>query len=181
MDHVVCAMGEAALGLIAHCALLQLCEARPSVAFALWRETSIDASIFREAITNAATCATGSHILLCQMYCRAQAGGISSPGSCGLLLSQFQIGEALGISVVTANRGLQAVRRTGAMELRDQILHIRNWKKRADIGEFDPAICTSSGRTASDQLRPKWTKRLARSRTFVRPRLLHAAKVLRAP
>jgi hypothetical protein len=54
-----------------------------------------------------------------------------------LPLSQIQRGETLGISVVTANRGLQALRRTGAAEFRDGVLMVRNWKKLMQIGEFN--------------------------------------------
>ena len=52
-------------------------------------------------------------------------------------LSQIQLGETLGISVVTANRGLQALRRTGAVEFRDGVLLVRNWKKLMQTGEFN--------------------------------------------
>jgi hypothetical protein len=49
----------------------------------------------------------------------------------------MQLGETMGISVVTANRALQALRRTGAMEFRNSILTIRNWEKLVALGEFD--------------------------------------------
>jgi hypothetical protein len=42
------------------------------------------------------------------------------------------------MSLVTVNRTLQALRRTGAMEFRNGQLTVRDWKRLADIGEFDP-------------------------------------------
>ena len=52
MDHAVCAIGSALIASIPHKELLATFERWPSVAFAIWRETLIDAAIFREAITN---------------------------------------------------------------------------------------------------------------------------------
>ena len=52
MDHAVCAIGPALIASIPHKELLATFKRQPSVAFAIWRETLIDAAIFREAITN---------------------------------------------------------------------------------------------------------------------------------
>src|SRR5437762_13843661 len=52
MDHTVCAVGTAAVAIVAHEDLLGLIRQRPSIGAAIWRETLIDAAIFREAITN---------------------------------------------------------------------------------------------------------------------------------
>ena len=52
MDHAVCAMDDVVVALVPHKALLTLFDERPMVGFAFWRETLIDAAIFREAISN---------------------------------------------------------------------------------------------------------------------------------
>src|SRR3954447_23130019 len=52
MDHPVCAMGSAVLCSIPHTELIRALRLRPAIAFAVWRETLLDAAIFREAITN---------------------------------------------------------------------------------------------------------------------------------
>jgi CRP-like cAMP-binding protein len=51
MDHAVCAMGRAEIAFIPHGEMVRAFKSRPSLAFAVWRETLIDAAIFREAIT----------------------------------------------------------------------------------------------------------------------------------
>jgi CRP-like cAMP-binding protein len=139
MDHSVCAIGPAAIGLVAHSELLDLIEQRISIGYALWRETLIDAAIFREAITNNASRPVRSRMahFFCEQYYRAQAAGLAEGSSCSLPVSQVQLGEALGMSVVTINRTLQSLRRTGAVEFRGGVLNVRNWKRLADIGEFD--------------------------------------------
>jgi len=140
MDHAVCAIDKAEVALVPHKDIFDLFERRVSIGYAFWRETLIDAAIFREAITNNSSRPVRTRIahFFCEQYYRAQAAGIADEGSCALPLSQIQLGETLGISVVTANRGLQALRRTGTAEFRDGVLIVRNWKKLMQIGEFSP-------------------------------------------
>ena len=52
MDHDLTTLTECTLGFIKHDALRELNKARPNVAAALWRETLVDAAIFRESIVN---------------------------------------------------------------------------------------------------------------------------------
>jgi CRP-like cAMP-binding protein len=54
MDHAVCAIGPAVVASIPHKELIAAFNRRPSIGFAIWRETLIDAAIFREAITTTA-------------------------------------------------------------------------------------------------------------------------------
>src|ERR1700744_6721962 len=80
MDHAVCAIGTAKVALIPHKQLLKLFEARPSVGFAIWRETLIDAAIFREAITNNSARPRPARMahLFCEWFYRARASGLAS-------------------------------------------------------------------------------------------------------
>ena len=141
MDHAVCAIDKAVVALVPHKDLLSLFIMRPTIGFAIWRETLIDAAIFREWITNNGSRAPRARMahLFCEQYYRAQAGGAAKPGTCSLPLSQAQLGQALGMSLVTVNRTLQALRATRCVELRDGILQVRDWKRLAQIGQFDPA------------------------------------------
>jgi CRP-like cAMP-binding protein len=139
MDHGVCAIGPASVVSIRHDQLRALFEARPSVGFAFWRETLIDAAIFREAITNngsRAALARMAH-LFCELFYRAQVAGSGFGNSVPLPLNQAQLGEALGMALVTVNRLLQALRRTEAIEFRNGTLHVTDWNRLAAIGEFE--------------------------------------------
>jgi CRP-like cAMP-binding protein len=140
MDHSVCAVGPAQVAMIAHEDILALFKQRPSLGFAIWRETLIDAAIFREAITNNSSRPPRTRMahLFCELYYRARSSSLDKVGMLHLPLHQGQLGDALGMSLVTVNRTLQALRRTGAMEFRNGELTVRDWKRLVDIGEFDP-------------------------------------------
>jgi CRP-like cAMP-binding protein len=140
MDHAVCAVGRAQVAMIAHEDILALFKLRPSIGVAIWRQTLIDAAIFREAITNNSSRPPRTRMahLFCELYYRARSAGLEKVGLLQLPLHQGQLGDALGMSLVTVNRTLQALRRTGAMEFRNGQLTVRDWKRLADIAEFDP-------------------------------------------
>ncbi len=141
MDHAVCAVGGAQVALIAHEEILALFAQRPPVGFAIWRETLIDAAIFRQAIINNSSRPPRTRMahLFCELYYRARSAGLGTVGTVRLPLHQGQIGDALGMSLVTVNRTLQALRRVNAMEFRNGELTVRDWKRLAVTGEFDPA------------------------------------------
>src|ERR1700743_814151 len=105
MDHAVCAIGSSTVALIPHKQLLKLFETRPSVGFAIWRETLIDAAIFREAITNNSArskIARMAH-LFCELFYRAKASGLTQGEAFYMPISLVQLGETLGMSIATLN------------------------------------------------------------------------------
>ena len=141
MDHAVCSIDDATVALVPHKALLRLFEQRPSIAFAIWRETLIDAAIFREAITNNSARPIRARLahFFCEQYYRARAAGVASDKSCRLPLNQTQLGEALGASLPTINRALRALRSTKWCTWERGILHIRDWDRLVALGSFDPS------------------------------------------
>src|ERR1700744_2286886 len=129
MDHAVCAIGPASVALIEHSDLLSTFKRRPSVGFAIWRETLIDAAIFREAITNngARTKVARMGHLLCELFYRANASGLTKGETFHMPISLVQFGETLGMSIATLNRTLQSLRKSRTVEFRRGTLHIKDW------------------------------------------------------
>jgi CRP-like cAMP-binding protein len=140
MDHALCAIGFADVAFVAHDDLHALFKQYPSIGFAVWRETLIDSAIFREAITNNSSRSPRTRMahLFCELYYRSRSASLGESGAVPLPMHQGQLGDALGMSLVTVNRTLQALRRTSAMEFRNAQLIVRDWKWLSEIGEFDP-------------------------------------------
>jgi CRP-like cAMP-binding protein len=140
MDHAVCAMGGAVVAFIPHTELIKAFKARPSLGFAVWRETLIDAAIFREAITNNGArppLARMAH-LFCELFYRARAAGLIEQDRLVLPVSLVQLGEALGMAIATVNRSLQGVRESRTADFRDGMLTVSDWEKLAELGDFSP-------------------------------------------
>jgi CRP-like cAMP-binding protein len=139
MDHTVCAMGRAVIAFIPHADIIRAFNARPPLGFAIWRETLIDAAIFREAITNnsARPALPRMAHLFCELFYRARVSGVAEENRLSLPLNLIQLGEALGMAIATVNRTLQQLRAAGSVDFRDGVLTVKNWEKLARLGEFD--------------------------------------------
>lgn len=140
MDHAVCVLGKTTIALVAHKDLIAAFVRRPNFAFAIWRETLIDAAIFREAITNnsgRSAVARMAH-LFCELFYRARASGLTRDYSCQIPISLVQLGEALGLSIATINRALADIRDHDLADLKNGVLTINDWSRLSKRGEFTP-------------------------------------------
>jgi CRP-like cAMP-binding protein len=140
MDHSVCAIGPALIASIPHKDLIAGFNRRPPVGFAIWRETLIDAAIFREAITNnsARTMPARMGHLFCELVYRARASRLTDRNTTQAPITLAQLGETLGMSVATVNRTLRELRASRAVDFRNGELVVRDWRRLAEIGQFNP-------------------------------------------
>jgi CRP-like cAMP-binding protein len=141
MDHAVSAIGPASVASIPHQELLSAFNRRPLVGFAVWRETLIDAAIFREAITNNSARAMPARMahLFCEWFYRARASGLTEGSTLAAPITLVQLGETLGMSIATVNRTLQSLRASRAMEFHNGVLRIRNWERLVEMALFSPS------------------------------------------
>jgi CRP-like cAMP-binding protein len=140
IDHSICAIGPAVVGTIRHDQLRSLFQRSAPVAEALWRETLIDAAIFRQAITNNGSRSATKRMahLFCELFYRARQAGLTEGEALTLPLNQFQLGDVLGLALVTVNRTVRSLRATASVDFRNGRLIIVSWDTLADIAEFDP-------------------------------------------
>ena len=140
MDHALCAIGPASVAFIPHRDLLRAFMRRPSLGLAIWRETLLDAAIFREAITNNSARPMRQRMahLFCELFCRAQEAGLTEDNRLQLPISLGQLGETLGMAIATVNRTLQELRASGLMDFRDGELTVLKWPELQVVGDFSP-------------------------------------------
>jgi CRP-like cAMP-binding protein len=140
MDHAVCSIGPARIASIPHKELIAAFDRRPSVGFAIWRETLIDAAIFREAITNnsARTLPARMGHLFCELFYRARASGLTKGNTLTAPISLVQLGETLGMSIASVNRTLQELRASRMMDFQRGLLQISDWEGLAELAQFNP-------------------------------------------
>jgi CRP-like cAMP-binding protein len=139
MDHSVCAMGGAEVATFPHRQLQRMLLDRPGVGFALWRMTLVDAAIFRQAITNNSARPPAARLghFFCEQLQRAREAKLAAGDTCPLPLTQEELGQALGLSLVSVNRALQKLRRDGLVEFRNSRLDVRDWTRLAALAGFD--------------------------------------------
>jgi CRP-like cAMP-binding protein len=141
LDHSLAATVPTSVAFIRHQDLYALIEDRPSLGHVLWRDTLIDAGIFRSWITSMGQRPAHERMahLLCEVFVRLRAVGLSVDHACRLPLTQEELGDALGISSVHVNRTLQELRSDKLIELRGGRLDILDWKALKKVAQFDPA------------------------------------------
>jgi CRP-like cAMP-binding protein len=140
MDHALCAIGPATVAFIPHRQILKAFERRPTLGIAIWRETLLDAAIFREAITNnsARPMPTRMAHLFCELFYRARVSRLNKGNRCVIPLTLVQLGETLAMAIATVNRSLQELRASGSMDFREGELVVLKWRELQRLGDFNP-------------------------------------------
>src|SRR5215211_5015427 len=118
LDHSLAASVPSQAGFIPHETLRTLMRRSPTLTELLWRDTLIDAAIFREWIVAMGQRPARSHLahLLCEVFTRLRAVGLAQDHACNLPLTQTELGDVCGLSTVHVNRTLQDLRRNGLIE-----------------------------------------------------------------
>ena len=138
-DHSVQSLYRTELAMIPRTALMDIADRRPSVRMAMWIDTLIDASIFREWVVNVGRRDARTRIahLLCELALRLER---KTPGQEEMLdfpITQEQLADATGLTPVHTNRTLQSLRRNGLIQLNSGLLRVLDWEGMREIGDFD--------------------------------------------
>jgi CRP-like cAMP-binding protein len=111
----VAAMTDCSIGIIEHKDLEQLIAHYPSLGLALWRATMLEASIFRKRLLNVGRQPALQRVahLLCEQLARQEAVGINNAT---IPLTQVDLADAVGLSIVHVNRVFQELRRLNILK-----------------------------------------------------------------
>ena len=140
MDNSVATVSVCTLGFISHEALHDLCNRYPRIAAALWRETLVDGSIFREWMTRIGRREAYHRMahLLCELLVRLKAVGLVQDEAFDLPITQSEFADAIGASTVHVNRVLQELRADGLIRSKGAQIQILDWERLKEAGDFDP-------------------------------------------
>jgi CRP-like cAMP-binding protein len=141
LDNSVSTISPCTIGFINHDVLRDICHRYPRIASAFWRETLIDAAIFREWVLNVGRREAYTRLahVLCELVVRLDAVGLVEDHTCNLPITQGEYADAIGVTPVHVNRVLQQLRADGLIELSGDRLNIPDWEKLKEVGEFDAA------------------------------------------
>jgi CRP-like cAMP-binding protein len=143
MDHSLATLVASRVAFIPHEALRSFLRAHPRIADVFWRDTLIDAGIFRQWIVGLGRRDAYARIahILCEVYVRLRAVGLVNGQTFTLPITQAELGDATGVSTVHVNRILQELRGNGLIATPKggggQVM-IKDWDGLQKVGEFDP-------------------------------------------
>jgi CRP-like cAMP-binding protein len=138
-DHNVQSLNHCEVAAVPRSAIMKLADQRSAVRMAMWIDTLIDSSIFREWVVNVGRRDSRARIahLLCELAIRLQRIGADREGLFDFPLTQEQLADATGLTAVHTNRTLQSLRREGLLQLSNGILRVLDWEGLREAGDFD--------------------------------------------
>ncbi|WP_117191137.1 Crp/Fnr family transcriptional regulator [Rhizobium terrae] len=140
MDHGVIALSNCQIALAEHPDLKLITERQPHLARMLWLDTLVHGSIHRAWIVAMGRRSKVSHLahIICELYVRLTAVRRTHERSFYLPLSQGEMADVLGLSLVHMNRVIQALRREGLISWINQTITVLDWEGLVEMAEFDP-------------------------------------------
>lgn len=137
-DHNVQALTRVDVGLIERDALVDLALARPNLGRALWADTLVEASIYREWLLNVGRRDARQRIahLLCEFALRMAAAEIESEHGYEMPLTQEQIGDAVGLTSVHVNRTLKSLAADGTIQRNRRFIQLGDWERARTVAGF---------------------------------------------
>lgn len=142
MDHSVAALGPCEVAVVPHQRLFAAIEKHPRLALALWSDTLVGAAMHREWVANVGRRSAYVRIahLLCEIWFRLKSVGLAHDHAFDLPLTQGDLGDATGLSVVHVNRTIRQLREDGLIRLsKGRVVHLLDRQRLIEVAEFDPA------------------------------------------
>jgi len=140
-DHSVQALTKVEVAFIPREAIVDIAFRLPRIGLAMWYDTLVDASIFREWILNIARRDAQTRIahVICEFGLRLEALGLGDRHSYEFPLTQEQLADATGLTPVHVNRSLMELQAKGLITRTVRYVAVANWSMLAEAGEFDNA------------------------------------------
>jgi CRP-like cAMP-binding protein len=146
LDHGIIALSPCRVAFADHSDLRKTTETMPHLTRLLWLNTLIDAAINREWISSMGRRSKRAHIahLICELYVRLKTVDRVDVWSFQLPLTQSELADVIGISLVHVNKTLQALKRENVFSWENKTLTIIDWERLKAIAEFDDTYLSLS-------------------------------------
>ena len=154
-DHNVQMLTTGHVALIPVDAMRTIAFNHPHVGMAMWYETLVEGSIFREWIVNVGRRDARTRIahLLCEFALRLEVAELGEQSSYELPITQEQLGDAVSLTPVHVNRTLMRLEEDGLIERTKRVITIRDWTELAKTADFEPRYLHLQAKSqASDRL-----------------------------
>lgn len=137
-DHNVQTLTRCEIATISASAIVALFDKHPRVARAMWVDTLIDASIFREWIMTVGRRPAKERIahLICEIGRRLEFAELATRTAFDLPMTQEQLADATGMTSVHVNRTLKALEADGLIRREKRHLRIEEWERLRDLSGF---------------------------------------------
>lgn len=140
MDHDVETVSDCQVVYFAHEALRELTESHPHLMRVLWLLTLMDSAIQRQWLALMGTAPAPERMahLICEQFLRAESVGLVQGQTFAFPLTQQDLGDVLGLSVVHVNRTLQSLRQSGLVAWENGRVELLDRRALLELAQFEP-------------------------------------------
>ena len=139
-DHSVQMLTAGEVAMIPRAEIDRIAFERQEIGRAMWIDTLVDGSIFREWIANVGRRDARTRVahILCEFALRLKVAGLGEQSNYELPMTQDQLADATGMTSVHVNRTLKGLESDGLIErATPRAILIGDWKKLANAGDFN--------------------------------------------
>lgn len=140
MDHSIGALTDCTFSRVAAVEVDAVLLAHPAIGRACRRAELVEAAILREWVVNVGRRSSEQQLahLFCEFYLRMNSVGLTHDHHFRMPFTQVALGDMLGITSVHVQRTMSRLREDGLITLQRREIHIINFEKLAERGDFDP-------------------------------------------
>ncbi|MBZ9774988.1 Crp/Fnr family transcriptional regulator [Mesorhizobium sp. CO1-1-8] len=157
MDHSIGALSACKVALIPLATIRTLMDENRTLARALWWGTLVDEAVLREWLVTVGSRPAQQRVghLICEMLIRTDAVGLASGNSFDLPLSQQELADTMGMSLVHMNRTLQALRSRELITTNGHKVMVDNLRALTKFTAFDPLYLHQQAHKFRSLMQPK--------------------------
>jgi len=139
-DHNVQMLTAGEVAMIPVEAMRELAFNHPSVGMAMWYETLVEGSIFREWVLNVGRRDARTRIahLLCELALRMESAGLGEHVNYEFPITQEQLADSVALTSVHVNRTLMKLEADGLITRNRRMITVVDWRKMIVEADFEP-------------------------------------------
>jgi CRP-like cAMP-binding protein len=148
IDHGIGAVTKCSVAHLPHKAIAALTEKYPNLAYTLWRDSLVDASVAQSWLINAGRRSALERLahLICEQFVRLSVVGLAKPGEPSrFYINQTDLADASGLSLVHVNKTLQLLKDKGLIGRNPNLLEILDWEGLKAVAGFEPTYLHFKG------------------------------------
>jgi CRP-like cAMP-binding protein len=140
MEHDLSSIGTSTVASVSHSFLTDTLMKSPALMRAFWRETIIDAAIYRAWVGSLGSLRSLPRLahLICELAARLEIVGLLKNDSFEFPFRQQNLADACGLSSVHVNRTVQELRQRGLIECEGRVIHLLKRRELEALAEFNP-------------------------------------------
>jgi len=138
-DHNVQTLTRCEVATVAATRIIELIDSHPRVGRAMWMDTLVDGSIYREWVMNVGRRTAKQRLahLFCEFAKRLELAGLGDTHGYHLPMTQEQLADATGLTPVHVNRTLRTLEADGLIIRNKRSVGIPDWERLRDTSGFN--------------------------------------------